>query len=300
MWKGKFSLIKNWFTFTQSERSATYALLFLVLIFALLPFVYDAFFRPTAKLDYQEIYVNQLEKQQKTLKLLTENKKDNSKTNKAVGMIGDLNTATWKNLVSTGLDSKTANSILNYGKAIKGYKNWQQVEKIYGMDDKKLLLIKAHFSIAIVSVQNETEQKKNNNKTNFTKKSIEINNTDSASLRTVYGIGDYFAGKIIQFRRDLGGFYALEQLKEIYGMSDSSYLKIEKQLTCNGTVNKINVNTAKTAELAKHPYIKWTVANRIEKYIKQHQKIAHMEEFRKASLLGDDILNKLRPYLVFE
>lgn len=300
MKKSKFSLIKNWFTFTQSERSATYALLFLVLIFASIPFVYDAFFRPKSKLAYQEIYVNQIKKQQQSSNLLAENKKDNQKINESIGFIGDLNVATWKSLVSSGLDSKTANSILNYGKAIKGFKNWQQVEKIYGMDDEKLSLIKTHFSLTIIANQKEFEQEKSISKTTVTKKIIEINNTDSAGLRAISGIGGYFAGKIIQLRKDLGGFNNLEQLKEIYGMTDSSFLKIEKQLTCDGSVNKINVNTAAAQQLAKHPYIKWAVANRVEKYIKQHQKINNIEEFKKASLIGDEQLNKLRPYLIFE
>jgi len=300
--KSKFSFIKNWFTYTQSERSATYALLFLAIIFATIPFVFDAFFRPPAKLAYQEIYVNQLENQQ--VKYLQSTNKGDAKyeKNTAAFKITDLNNATWKDFVTVGIDSKTANSILNYRKAIKVYKNWSQVEKVYGLDSIKLNILKKYFILEETSTSQTLTTNNYVSKTaqEATKKPIELNDADSATFTKVYGIGAYYAGKITKRRKELGGFYQIEQLKEIYGITDTIFLKIAPQITCNGSVNKININIANASELASHPYIKWPAANRIVKYIQFHQKINNFEEFQKASLLGDSLVKKLKPYLVFE
>ena len=44
---------------------------------------------------------------------------------------------------------------------------------------------------------------------------VELNTADSAMLDAVRGIGPYYAKKILRYRELLGGYYSVEQLKEI-------------------------------------------------------------------------------------
>ena len=60
---------------------------------------------------------------------------------------------------------------------------------------------------------------------------IELNLADSALLETLPGIGPAFAGRIIRYRRILGGFRSPGQLREVYGMTEERYRQFEGKVT---------------------------------------------------------------------
>ena len=49
---------------------------------------------------------------------------------------------------------------------------------------------------------------------------ISINTVDTAEWKKVPGIGSAYAARIVKYRNLLGGFYEVEQLREVYGISD--------------------------------------------------------------------------------
>jgi len=55
---------------------------------------------------------------------------------------------------------------------------------------------------------------------------IDINRADTAELIKLPGIGKVYAGRIIAYRKTLGGFTNVEQLKEIKGIGEKTFLKI--------------------------------------------------------------------------
>ncbi|HEY4876127.1 MAG TPA: helix-hairpin-helix domain-containing protein [Puia sp.] len=55
---------------------------------------------------------------------------------------------------------------------------------------------------------------------------IDINAADTSAFSTLPGIGSKLSNRIITFRERLGGFYSTNQVAEIYGLSDSTFLKI--------------------------------------------------------------------------
>ena len=63
---------------------------------------------------------------------------------------------------------------------------------------------------------------------------IDINTADSTAWVALNGIGPGFAKRIITYREKLGGFYQVDQLKEVYGLDsvwvneNKGILKIEK------------------------------------------------------------------------
>jgi competence ComEA-like helix-hairpin-helix protein len=58
---------------------------------------------------------------------------------------------------------------------------------------------------------------------------IDINTADSAAWVALNGIGPGFAKRIMTYREKLGGFYQVDQLKEVYGL-DSLWVKENKAL----------------------------------------------------------------------
>ncbi len=93
---------------------------------------------------------------------------------------------------------------------------------------------------------------------------IELNSADSAELMQVRGIGRFLAGRILEYRRQLGGFVDVKQLKEINGMAESVMLEysgcfvVDKSL-----VRTIPINSSGVENMRKHPYISFYLAKEI-------------------------------------
>lgn len=85
---------------------------------------------------------------------------------------------------------------------------------------------------------------------------IELNAADSATLRSVVGIGEKSVGAIIRYRERLGGFYSVEQLAEIPQVMEASFERIVKQIYCDSfKIQKIDINFAPPSALRGHPYL---------------------------------------------
>ena len=131
---------------------------------------------------------------------------------------------------------------------------------------------------------------------------IDIGTADSTELTLLKGIGPSFARRISIYRNKLGGFSNKEQLKEVWGFTDSLYQSLLPAILLNDTLNikKINLNSADFNELRSHPYIGYQLANLISNYRKQHQGIKTTDEIKKLPLVNDQLYSKLAPYLKVE
>jgi competence ComEA-like helix-hairpin-helix protein len=112
------------------------------------------------------------------------------------------------------------------------------------------------------------------------------------------GIGSKLANRIVTFRDKLGGFHSVEQVKEVYGIPDSTFKKIKLYLKCEGLgIKRININTADLETLKSHPYIKWNIANAIVSYRQQHGNYASSNDLLRIEIITAEVLQKLAPYL---
>jgi len=94
------------------------------------------------------------------------------------------------------------------------------------------------------------------------KKSITLINLNKAGLKdlkTIYGIGDVLAKRIVKFRDKLGGYYTISQLKEVYGIDSTMLPTINNYINKKDSlvVNKIKVNQLEFKQLLKHPYLNY-------------------------------------------
>jgi DNA uptake protein ComE-like DNA-binding protein len=127
---------------------------------------------------------------------------------------------------------------------------------------------------------------------------IDINAADTTVFSTLPGIGSKLSNRIITFREKLGGFYSTSQGAEIYGLPDSTFLKIKPYLiTGDISIKKININTADANLLKQHPYIKWNLANAIVQYRQQHDDFKTIDELQNIALITPEVFAKISPYL---
>ncbi|MBE6181355.1 MAG: competence protein ComEA [Rikenellaceae bacterium] len=129
---------------------------------------------------------------------------------------------------------------------------------------------------------------------------IELNTADSATLRSIVGIGEKTIGRILQYRERLGGFLHIEQLSEIPGITERNYEKILQQIYCDSCeIQKIDINFASPNELARHPYL---APRSLRRLLKQRQLKGGwntVEELVKENILTREEAARLAPYLQF-
>lgn len=129
--------------------------------------------------------------------------------------------------------------------------------------------------------------------------SLDINHATPADWELLNGIGVKLADRIVKYREKLGGFYAVEQLKEVYGLNIETYEQIKSHcIVTPYSLRKININLADNNELYGHPYI-GKMATSIINYRKQHGPFEGTEDFKKSGLVDEEVYIKLVPYLSF-
>ncbi len=130
---------------------------------------------------------------------------------------------------------------------------------------------------------------------------VDINKADSAELRSVYGIGEKSVVAIMNYREKLGGFYSVEQLSELGVVTESNYLKIIKQISCDSCdISKIDVNFASAKTMKGHPYIAPLRLRRLLKVRELKGGWSTVEEMIEDDIFTVEEATRLRPYLLFE
>jgi DNA uptake protein ComE-like DNA-binding protein len=130
---------------------------------------------------------------------------------------------------------------------------------------------------------------------------IEVNTADTISFSKIPGIGFGYAKRIIKYRESLGGFITISQMKETFNLppeiidNNLDYFEIDLE-----KVSKININKVEVAELKKHPYINWNIANSIVQIRNVHGKFVQVEDIKKSDLINDELFLKIAPYLSTE
>ena len=73
---------------------------------------------------------------------------------------------------------------------------------------------------------------------------VEINNADTTELKKLRGIGSVLSKRIVKYRKMLGGFKDVEQLKKVYGLSEETYQEILPHIWIDTSANKANQKEA--------------------------------------------------------
>lgn len=125
---------------------------------------------------------------------------------------------------------------------------------------------------------------------------VVLNTADTTALKTVPGIGSYFARKVVQYGQRLGGFVSVDQLDEIenFPLDAKDYLVIE-----NAQPQKLNVNQLSLNELKKHPYINFYQAKAITDYRRLHGPIKSLQDLRLSKDFPQEAIDRLLPYVAY-
>lgn len=206
-------------------------------------------------------------------------------------------------LSEIGLDSRQISNIINYRKAGGVFKIKSDFNKIYNIADADYEKLQKYILLPSVIDSSEIIEKTRGDMPAKVKQRdiVEINSADTTELTKLYGIGPYYAKKIIVYRDRLGGFYDKSQLLEVFGIDSMRYFKFENQVVVDkGVIKKLNLNTALFNEILKHPYFEYYMVKEIFNLKDAKGDFTAVSELRQIDLMYDELYDKIRPYVTVE
>ena len=213
----------------------------------------------------------------------------------------DPNTIDSVDMLRLGFQPYMAHNWLQYRRHGGKIYSIEKLRGIYGIDTLLVDSLKEYVSFASVRPIEKIDTARYMRKEFFV---FELNSADTTLLAKLPGIGSGRAKMIVNRRRELGGFYSAEQLKEIENIPDSvadaliPYIIIELD-----SVKMIDVNRVSIKRLHRHPYISYYQAKAIYdlRWDKHHKgRIEDLEDIRKLEVFTDEDFERVRWYLRME
>ncbi|MDO4755664.1 MAG: helix-hairpin-helix domain-containing protein [Parabacteroides sp.] len=129
---------------------------------------------------------------------------------------------------------------------------------------------------------------------------VELNTADTTTLKKVPGIGSTFARRIIKYRELLGGFYAVSQLAEVYGIDAERYASLAPWFRVDTSyIRPLSINTLPFASLLRHPYLDYPQVKVIVQLRKQKGSLSGWENLQLLEEFTETDRIRLTPYLSF-
>ena len=307
---------KDYFSFTKKERTGAIVLMVLILALFIAPYFFKQEFSGPAEEELKSISKNALlAKPFHEDSLIEEGNDQNTSpenfSNKASVVPDKLfkfdpNTLSAEGWRKLGVAEKIIQTIRHYIEKGGKFRRPEDIKRIYGLkpDQAEQLVLYAEIKNSDQDNRYPGKEKAIPNAGQkeykpYRKALVDINQADTSAWIALPGIGSKLALRIVNFREKLGGFYSVEQVSETFGLADSVFQKIKSQLFLSASgVKQIDLNKATFNELKLHPYVRWNIAQAIERYREQHGPFTTINELTEINIINEEWLKKARPYLV--
>lgn len=285
-------IIQEWYLLNKTQRRGTVILMFLFLIAVF----FKIFYKPT--LDNEVIYFANIQLDNKSEPNHL-NPSDNIQQKDSLfffnpNIIGEIE------MKQLGLPENIIHNIIKYREAGGKFFTKESIKKIYGMNDSVYQKLDPYIIIENhITQQTPKANNSNTNTQKFKIPIIELNAADSIQLKALKGIGKILSVRIVKYRNRLGGFYSIEQLKEVYGISENLYNTIIQNNTIKIDtllIKKININMADFKTMIRHPYFNKELVVSILNLQKKKEPVTK-EKLKE--LADEPTRNKLIHYIEF-
>ncbi|MDR0668167.1 MAG: helix-hairpin-helix domain-containing protein [Prevotellaceae bacterium] len=213
----------------------------------------------------------------------------------------DPNTVDTQVFEQLGFSPKQAVTIVNYRSRGAVFRTPDDFKKVFVVSDEHFERLKPYIRIDTAALPKLLPRARFDS-LRYPKREpriVEINTADTAELRWVNGIGAFTAQQIVSYRKRLGGFARIEQLREIRGMTDERFEQIALQITLDTTsFTRIDLRVADEAILKAHPYIGAYAARGILLFRRMSgAEACTIDALITNNILKKDVAEKLRPYV---
>lgn len=238
----------------------------------------------------------------------------------------DPNTADSLTLIELGLKPWQVRNMMKYRAKGGRYRQPDDLRKLYGMTDSTFAALRPYIRIdstawvarrdSLRLLRHERDSLRHvadslRRDSIFTARGyrvkkdtiIELNNTDTAALQYIRGIGPTVARHIVRYGQQLGGYISPEQIREIQALRDYKvpFDSVIPHLTAErDSVSRIRVNYIGVERMQRHPYLSFTQAKAIYELRRNKFYLKSIDELRSLPCLTEEDIKRLEPYLSFE
>lgn len=130
---------------------------------------------------------------------------------------------------------------------------------------------------------------------------VELNAADTVVLKKVPGIGSTFARRIVKYRHLLGGFYAVDQLSEVYGIDEERYHRLRPWFRVDtAAVRPMRINRLRVDTPIRHPYLSYPQIRALKQQLRQKGRLAGWHNLLLLEEFTEYDRERLTPYFSFE
>ena len=296
---------KEFFYYSKGERRAVYILSLLIVLFTVGSFVLPQ----RINTPENSMIVEQKESFTENIRKKEDGRRENvphQSKHKVILKEFDPNTVDSTDFLNLGLSPFVTSNILKYRAKGGKFTTPDALARIYGMTDECFAQLKPYIRISdafayrpVVSHKDAIAQKKDT----FPKilkypegTLVEVSTADTMELKKIPGIGSGIAKAIVAYRNRLGGFYSLNQLREVeYCTPDMmKWFKLEV-----ADIRKLNINKVGLEKLRAHPYLNFYQAKVIVEHRKKRGDIKSLSQLSLYEEFTEKDLERLAYYLSF-
>ena len=209
----------------------------------------------------------------------------------------DPNTLTAELWQKLGLSEKQAAVITRYTSGGGRFRQKEDLRKSFVISDS--FYAKVEPWIRIAPQTNTERDHKEYVQQGADRNSICINRADTTELKRLRGVGSVLASRIVSYRSSIGGFYSVDQLTEVYGLTEEVIASNLSRLTIdNNNIRTIAINEASEKTLESHPYISKRLAY-VLVTMREESPLRGDEDLLKRLPPGIKLPNNLLPYLTY-
>lgn len=291
-------IIRDYFYFSKRERNALILVLLITGAFYAWPYFYTVKRDPPLTDVELLAVVKQLQEDDRSRDTYTSSATSSLPTANvpAKMFVFDPNTLDEDGFVRLGLSPRTARTIINYRNKGGRFRKPDDLRKIYTLKPEDADRLVPYVQIAgMQQASNSYTSQRNDARPSLR---IDLNTADAATLEQLQGIGKVLSERIVRYREALGGFYSVQQLKEVSGINEQLFEQIHAQLILqSGKHQRWSLSKVTKEQLSQHPYCSKATAEAIIRFRQAKGVIRSVEELKTITEVSPEILARLLPYL---
>lgn len=297
----------NFFHFNKQERNGVFILCVIIAVLFLIKLLIPVLAGDKSEVQFITVDVKKGDDERSSngaqAESLSERKISTKDANQEL-FVFNPNTISANDAQRLGFSVKLSRTLINFRNKGGKFCKTEDLKKLYGMPQSLYQTLEAYVLIPTTNKDRDSVKQVVSKGLIIHKKEVkpllDLNTADSLSIVELRGVGPAFTKRILKYRKLLGGFHSLVQLKEVYGMNDSLYTTISSQSIVNtDNFTKIPINAIDISSLRSHPYFTYQMASAIINYRNKHGKLTE-KIIKDLGIFNEEKLNKILPYLSYQ
>ena len=302
---------KDFFYYSKSERRAVFALSFLIvcLLVAILlapekeTVIVEEPLAENARTETDKVEADSFQRVVEHREKKAVIKKTEAPSRKVVLAPFDPNLADSIELLDLGLSPYVARNVLRYREKGGRFRTPESFARIYGLTEDQFETLRPYIRIS------ESFRQKTDTSTYVRRDTfavvykypkgtlVDVGVADTTELKKIPGIGSGISKAIVGYRNRLGGFYSLEQLREVRFVTPEmmEWFKLDSI-----SIRQLPVNRAGLDRLRNHPYLNFYQAKVILEHRKKHGEIKSLSQLSLYEEFTEKDLKRLSAYFSFD